>query len=47
MELAKANEQNRFSGLGLIITLFTLIILSPIAYFIINYLLGNEHPVYI
>jgi len=46
METAKAADDKRLKGLGLIITLFTVAILSPIGYFIVNYLMGNESPVY-
>ncbi|MCS7459638.1 hypothetical protein N0M98_05740 [Paenibacillus doosanensis] len=46
METAKNTTQNSFNGLGFIITLFSVIILCPLVYFIINYLLGNERPFY-
>ncbi|WP_156043467.1 hypothetical protein [Paenibacillus sp. UNC451MF] len=45
METVK-NTQNQFDGLGFIIIIFSLVILCPLAYFIINYLMGNEHPFY-
>lgn len=45
METVK-NKQNQFDGLGFVITIFSLVILCPLVYFIINYLMGNEHPFY-
>ncbi|WP_179232816.1 hypothetical protein [Paenibacillus rigui] len=46
MEIAtkRANQAN--SGLGWVIGIFSFIILCPLAYFLVNYLLGNENPYY-
>jgi hypothetical protein len=48
METIKTTgNNNRFDGLGLLILIAGVVLFSPFCYFLLNIMLGNEHPVYI
>ncbi|WP_165972167.1 hypothetical protein [Paenibacillus piri] len=48
METAKMTEKDKqFAGLGWIMIIAGILLFAPFAYFLINFMLGNENPVYI
>jgi hypothetical protein len=48
METIKNNsKQKQFSGLLQLIIIAAVVLFSPFVYFLINFMMGNENPVYI
>ncbi|MFD0868863.1 MULTISPECIES: hypothetical protein [Paenibacillus] len=43
MKLESEKSSNQFSGLGLIVFLVVVLLASPMIYFLIQMMLGNEH----
>ncbi|GIP35273.1 hypothetical protein [Paenibacillus sp. J2TS4] len=43
MKLESEKSSNQFNGLGLIVFLVVVLLASPMIYFLIQMMLGNEH----